>query len=129
MRALLLEAEGATGEALATLAGVWDGCVRSGLAIEYPVLGPDLVRLSLAANERGRASEVAAGNDVPSLSGAALRCRGLAEDDPRLLCASVEAYATGPLVPLSTAGLAGGTSDPSPDRVGGDGRLWKEKPP
>jgi hypothetical protein len=108
VEALLPEAEGASAEALAALTGVWDRCERIGLAVEYPVLGPDLVRLSLAANEQGRASqvaaavaEVAARNDVPSLSGAALRCRGLAEDDPGLLCASVDAYATGPPAPSS----------------------------
>jgi tetratricopeptide (TPR) repeat protein len=110
LQALLLEAEGAPAEALAVLTGVWDGCVRSGLAVEYPVLGPDLVRLSLGEHQRGRASEVAAAvagvaarNDVPSLSGAALRCRGLAEDDPGVLCASVAAYATGPPRPLELA--------------------------
>ena len=35
---------------------------------------------------------MAAGNDVPSLSGAALRCRGLAEGDPRILRSAVDAY-------------------------------------
>jgi hypothetical protein len=56
-RALLLEAEGADREALATLAGAWDLCARSGFAIEYPVLGADLVRLALAAGEPARAEE------------------------------------------------------------------------
>ena len=99
-RALLLEAGGAVPDAFATLDCCWDLCVRSGFAIEYPVLGPDLVRLALAADEAGRAAqvatavaEVAAGNDVPSLSGAALRCRGLAERDPRILRSAVDAYA------------------------------------
>jgi DNA-binding CsgD family transcriptional regulator len=97
-RALLLEAEGATREAFATLAGSWDLCARSGFAIEYPVLGADLVRLALAAGERPRAgrvaavAEVAAGNDAPSLAGAALRCRGLVDDDPELLGEAVDAY-------------------------------------
>ena len=99
-RALLLEAGGAVPDAFATLDGCWDLCARSGFAIEYPVLGADLVRLALAADEAGRAAqvaaavaEVAAGNDVPSLSGAALRCRGLVEGDPRILRSAVDAYA------------------------------------
>jgi DNA-binding CsgD family transcriptional regulator len=98
-RTLLLEAGGATGEAFAVLAGVWDRCVRAGLAVDYPVLGPDLIRLALAAGERARAgqvaaavAEVAARNDVRSMAGAALRCRGLVEGDPELLRAAVDAY-------------------------------------
>jgi DNA-binding CsgD family transcriptional regulator/tetratricopeptide (TPR) repeat protein len=102
-RALLLEAGGATVEAYASLAGCWDLCARSGLAVDYPVLGPDLVRLALAAGERARAervaaavAEVAAGNQAPSLAGAALRCQGLLEGDPAILRAAVDAYAKGP---------------------------------
>ena len=102
-RALLLEAEGATGEAFATLAGCWDRCAGYGLAVEYPVFGADLVRLALAAGEPARAervavavAEVAAHNDVPSIAGAALRCRGLVDDDPEALAAAVDAYGRGP---------------------------------
>jgi DNA-binding CsgD family transcriptional regulator/tetratricopeptide (TPR) repeat protein len=102
-RALLLEAEGAAGAAYATLAGCWELCERSGFAIEYPVLGPDLVRLALAAGERARAeqaaaavAEVAAGNDVISLTGAALRCQGLVTDDPEVLLAAVDANRRAP---------------------------------
>ena len=103
VRALLLEAGGAVPEADAALAGVWDWCRRSGFALEYPVLGPDLVRLALAAGDRERATrvaaavaEVAAGSAVPWITGAALRCRGLAAGDPGLLRAAVAAYAAGP---------------------------------
>jgi DNA-binding CsgD family transcriptional regulator len=99
-RALLLEAGGAVPDAFATQDGCWDLCTRSGFAIEYPVLGADLVRPAVAADEAGRAAqvatavaEVAAGNDVPSLRGAALRCRGLVEGDPRILRSAVDAYA------------------------------------
>ncbi|MDN5853651.1 MAG: AAA family ATPase [Actinomycetia bacterium] len=101
LRALLLDADGAVPQALATLAECWDRCARSGLAIEYPVLGPDLVRLALAAGERARAeqvadtlAELAAGPDVPAqYTGAALRCRGLLTADPEPLLAAVDAYA------------------------------------
>ena len=102
-RALVLEAGGATEQAFAALAGCWDLCADSGFAIEYPVLGPDLVRLALASGERARAEQVAAAvadvaarNDVPSIAGSALRCRGLVEGDLALLRSAVDAYAQGP---------------------------------
>jgi DNA-binding CsgD family transcriptional regulator/TolA-binding protein len=102
-QALLLEAEGATGAAFATLAGCWDECAGFGLAVEYPVIGADLVRLALAAGEPARAGQVAAAvaevadrNQVASLAGAALRCRGLADDDPEVLRAAVDAYGRSP---------------------------------
>ena len=108
-RALLLEAGGQTTEALAALSEVWEHCARCGLALEYPVIGPDLVRLTLAAGDRGRASdvvaavgEVAGANDVAWLAGAALRCRGLADDDAGTLLAAVDAYAAS-LRPLDLA--------------------------
>jgi DNA-binding CsgD family transcriptional regulator len=101
-KALLLETEGRTADALATLAACWDQCAQLGLMVESPLLGPDLVRLALARGEQSRAQEVAAGvaemasrTKIPSLAGAALRCRGLAEDDPAALLAAAEAYAGG----------------------------------
>jgi hypothetical protein len=100
--ALLLEANGATAEATATLGDVWDQCARSGLAIEYPALGPDLVRLALTVGDQARARQVAtavadlaASNEVPWLTGTALRCQGLLESDPEILLAAVEAIAQG----------------------------------
>lgn len=102
-RALLLEADGAIPEAFATLADCWDECAAAGLAVEYPVLGPDLVRLALAAGEGTRADEVtaavaavAASNDVSSLTGTALRCQGLRDDDPDALRRAIDAYAQSP---------------------------------
>jgi DNA-binding CsgD family transcriptional regulator len=102
-RALLLETAGATAQAFAGLTGVWDLCARSGLAVDYPVIGADLIRLAPAADEQTRSrqvavavAEVAARNDVPSLAGAALRCRGLVEGDPEILRAAVDAYEQGP---------------------------------
>ncbi len=103
VRALVLEADGELAEALAVLGECWDRCVRAGLAVEYPVFGADLVRLALAGGDRQRAQDVAAAvagmadkNQVPSLTGAALRCRGLADDDPAALLAAVDAYARSP---------------------------------
>jgi DNA-binding CsgD family transcriptional regulator len=98
-RALILEADGQPGQAYAVLAGCWDWCARHGLAAEFRALGPDLTRLALASGDQERARSVATAvarlaerNQVPSLAGAALRCRGLAEDDPETLGAAVQAY-------------------------------------
>ena len=99
-RALLLEADGDLADALETLSDCWDRCAGSGLALEYPVIGPDLVRLVLAAGEAGRARDVAAAvtgvasrNQVAWITGAALRCQGLTENDPGILQSAVEACA------------------------------------
>jgi hypothetical protein len=40
-------------------------------------------------------AELAGKNEVPSLAGAALRCRGLAENDAEILHAAVSAYGQG----------------------------------
>jgi hypothetical protein len=83
-RALILEAEGERGQALATMAGLWDWCASSGLVLELPEIGADLVRLALAAGDQARASqvsaavaEVAADNGLAWMTGEALRCQGL----------------------------------------------------
>jgi DNA-binding CsgD family transcriptional regulator len=101
-QALLLEAEGELAQALAILGGCWDQCASRGLAREYPVIGPDLVRLALAAGDAGRARDVTAAvtnvasrNEVPWITGAALRCQGLAAHDVGILDAAVSAYARG----------------------------------
>ena len=101
-RALIQEAGGELGQALATMTGAWDTCARLGLALDYPAVGADLVRLALAAGDIGRArdasaavTEVAARNEVPWMTGAALRCRGLIEDDAEVLQAAAVACAGG----------------------------------
>jgi len=101
-RALIVEADGEPGQALAILADIWDRCASAGLALEYPAVGQDLVRLALAVGDRGRAedastavSELAAGNDISWMTGAALRCRGLIDDDAEILEAAAAAYAGG----------------------------------
>jgi DNA-binding CsgD family transcriptional regulator len=101
-RALILEAGGELGQALATMTGAWDMCARLGLALDYPAVGADLVRLALASGDMGRArdasaavTEVAARNEVPWMTGAALRCRGLIEDDAEILQAAAGACAGG----------------------------------
>ena len=101
-QALLLEAQGDPAQALATLGECWDRCASCGYALEYPVIGADLVRLALAADDAGRAQDVAAAvtdvasrNEVPWITGAALHCQGLADDDAEILQAAVSAYARG----------------------------------
>ena len=109
-RALILEADGQAGQAYAVLAGCWDWCAGLGHALEYRMLGPDLIRLAHAGGDAERAREVAAAvaglagrNEVPSLAGVALRCRGLADDDAETLAAAVQAYQPGTR-PLELAG-------------------------
>ena len=74
------------------------------------MLGPDLIRLALATGDAERARAVAAAvaglagrNQVPSLAAAALRCRGLADDDPETLAAAARACQPGTR-PLELAG-------------------------
>ena len=98
-RALLLDARGEPQEAFTTMAACWDECLHAGLEIELPVLGPDLVRMALAAGDRDRAAQVtdevarlAKAEDVASHRGAARRCRGLLDGDPEPLLAAVDDY-------------------------------------
>ena len=100
--ALVMEADGEPGRALAILADTWDRCASAGLALEYPAVGQDLVRLALAAGDRDRAkdvstaiAELASGNDLAWMTGAALRCQGLVHDDAEILQAAAAAYAGG----------------------------------
>jgi DNA-binding CsgD family transcriptional regulator len=102
-RALILEADGGTAQAYATLADCWDRCAELGLVLEYRMIGPDLVRMALARADQGRAREVTArvtelaeqNPGIGSLAGTALRCRGLLDDDAGALRAAADAYADG----------------------------------
>jgi DNA-binding CsgD family transcriptional regulator len=100
--ALLLEAEGDATEAYAALSERWRLCRTVGMAIDYPVVGPDLVRLARKAGDLDLArevteavEEVAHRNDAPSITGAALRCRGLLSDDVEAATQAIDAYAEG----------------------------------
>jgi len=102
-RALLAEARADTDGALATLKRAWEHDAALGIVYRRRVIGPDLVRLSLAAGDRELANRVATGVEeatafasVSSLDGVALRCRGLVEGDVELLLRSVERYEQGP---------------------------------
>ena len=100
--ALIAEAGGEHDVALAVMAGIWDRCARSGLVLDYPVIGADLVRLALAAGDRERAADAAAAvatvasiNQVAWMTGAALHCQGLMEGNAETLQAAASAYADG----------------------------------
>jgi DNA-binding CsgD family transcriptional regulator len=102
-RALLLEAEGDTAQAFTTLADRWRVCQDAGMAIDYPVVGPDLVRLArsvcdmdLAEEVTAAVNDVASANQVPSITGAALRCRGLLSDDAEAMTQALDAYSDSP---------------------------------
>src|SRR4029079_4083686 len=100
--ALLLGAEGGAPRAYAALAERWRLCRSVGMAIDYPAVGPDLVRLARGAGDMDLAGEVADAvdevaqrNDVPSMTASALRCRALVSDDLDAAVQGVDAYAAG----------------------------------
>jgi DNA-binding CsgD family transcriptional regulator len=102
-RALLLEAEGRPDEALTTLALAWSLCSRAGVAAEYPVIGPDLVRMAVEGGRLGLAEEVtlaverlAASAGVASVKGAALRCRAQLSADMGVALQAVAACRLSP---------------------------------
>jgi ATP/maltotriose-dependent transcriptional regulator MalT len=102
-RSLLLEAQGRIDEAYSMLGRAWDVCSAMPITPELPLLGPDLVRLSIAAGDKARAEEVtqtleaiAGSEEAPWLSGAALRCRGQLTQDSDTLMAAVDAYRRSP---------------------------------
>jgi DNA-binding CsgD family transcriptional regulator len=101
--ALLQEARGDASGALSTLETAWDLSGRGGSHAARAVLGPDLVRLALAAGDGDSARRIATAMEatareagVSSLEAAALRCRGLADGDPERLVRAAAAYAHGP---------------------------------
>lgn len=92
LEALVFESADNDAAALAALGRAWETCVDLGLAWDIPLLGPDLARLCRRAGDRDRARSVAetveavaARTGTVSSRGAALRCRGLADDDPVVL--------------------------------------------
>jgi DNA-binding CsgD family transcriptional regulator len=102
--ALLLEARGQPEGSLATLCRAWDTCTGQGLVSTLPLFAADLARHAVGANDRHRAEqatnaieELAGRNPgVTTLTGAALRCRGLVEDDAEVLVRAATAYRAGP---------------------------------
>ncbi len=103
VRAFILEAEGDPAGARRSLAAAWDRLEPLRYGGNMRSIGPDLVRLHLAAGDRERATDVtmaietgAAGSDAVSATGAALCCRALLERDPTLIRQAVSTLETGP---------------------------------
>jgi DNA-binding CsgD family transcriptional regulator len=102
-RGLLAEARGDVPAALAAMEEVWALCTAAGSIPDQARLGPDLVRLQLAAGRieesRGVTAAVeraAARLETDSARGAALRCRGLVEGDPVILARALDACRSAP---------------------------------
>jgi DNA-binding CsgD family transcriptional regulator len=103
-RALLLEAAGRPEAACEALWSAWQQGAAAGNLAYNADLGPDLVRLSLAAGHPRRAAAVSAGVQllaaatpgVARLEGAALQCRGLVAGDPETLLQGAAAHRRGP---------------------------------
>ena len=101
-RALLAEATGQPDLATEVLCQAWDRSARTETAGDFPTLGPDVVRL-VRSRDPVRARDVTlavcavagANPGVATMSAAALRCRGLLDDDADLLLQASAAYVDG----------------------------------
>jgi DNA-binding CsgD family transcriptional regulator/tetratricopeptide (TPR) repeat protein len=96
--ALRHEARGELGHALTLLEAAWESTTASGLLPDQLTLGPDLVRVALAAGDRAQAREVAGTmgaiairTRVRSVWAIARRCHGLVEEDSGALQEAVAA--------------------------------------
>jgi DNA-binding CsgD family transcriptional regulator len=102
-RGLLAEARGELSAALADLEEVWSACAGVGSVPDVVRIGPDLVRLKLAAGRLEDSHTVAdtvqraaARLETTSAGGAALRCGGLVRGDPQILQEALDVCRSGP---------------------------------
>ncbi|HVW35508.1 MAG TPA: hypothetical protein VHL53_23450, partial [Acidimicrobiia bacterium] len=98
-QALIAEAEGSIDAAREAAWSAWEFCTHRGIASEFPVLGPPVVRLCLAAGDRAGAEMAVAALDsledrakIPIVDAAALACRALVDDSPTALLEAARAY-------------------------------------
>jgi DNA-binding CsgD family transcriptional regulator len=98
-RALILERRGEVEAAYQVMDTAWQACAGYGIVAEFPLLGPDLVRMAMAAGQVSRAGEVEAAVgahatrvDVPSVTAAARRCRALVTGRTEDYAAAATAY-------------------------------------
>ncbi|HYH51118.1 MAG TPA: AAA family ATPase [Acidimicrobiia bacterium] len=98
-QALLAEAERSPAEARDVAWSAWERCVAAGIASEFPVLAPVVVRLSLLVGDRASAEMVLAvlsrledTAKIPIVDAAALLCRSLVNDDPDGLAEAARRY-------------------------------------
>ncbi len=103
LEAKIAEGAGDDGAALFAVGQAWESCSGHGLAWDLPIFGPDLVRLCRRTGDINRArsvtaevEQVASRAGTPSTRGAALWCRGLAEDDMDVLVEAVTELRAGP---------------------------------
>jgi DNA-binding CsgD family transcriptional regulator len=103
IHALLFEATGDVARAQSMLEDAWTVAAPLRYFLGYRIFAPDLVRLAMATGDR-RLGEVvvaevvegARRSDVAGARAAALRCRGLVDDDPDTLLEAVRAYRSSP---------------------------------
>jgi DNA-binding CsgD family transcriptional regulator len=96
--ALVAEAEGDESRAIETLGRFWQYDLEREIRYYHRYLGPVLVRLALTLGQADLAHDVVAvmedgaalAPEVPTVVGAALRCRGLLEGDPEPLLEATE---------------------------------------
>jgi len=93
--ALVVEAQGEPGEALALLEREWDRRVDQQAAYRLLQLAPPIIRLASPRTEDfvSHTEKAAALVNTPSASAVALRCRGLATHDPEALSEAAIRYA------------------------------------
>lgn len=109
-KALCIETSDGTTKALEAFRAGWEATAGGHYLFGRPAF-PDLIRIAVATGERDLAAQVAEeaeegrrrAEEVPSVVGAALRCRGLLDDEAELLVAAVDAYRKSPRV-LEKAG-------------------------
>ncbi|MGQ0617698.1 MAG: ATP-binding protein [Acidimicrobiia bacterium] len=101
--AQMREVDGDPTGALAAMTDAWALGAPLRYLMAHRFLGPDLVRLAVAAGETMRAEAVTAELELgarragtATSTGTALRCRGLVARDPELLLEAVECYRQAP---------------------------------
>jgi DNA-binding CsgD family transcriptional regulator len=105
VRGLVAEARGDQEAALRSLGPLWDLVEGLGVVARMPTIGPDVVRVALAAGDRPRAARVVDAfdrhHDTPgpaSFHAGATRCRGLLAADADLLVGATSRYEGSPAV-------------------------------
>ena len=133
--ALLAEAEGQATKAYDLLTSIWQLDEAREIRYYHRYLAPLLVRLSLVVGENDTAKTVTeaaeAGAelapDVPTVRSAALRCRGLLEDDPTPMVDAVDlARPTGRVIDRAFAGEDAANVLASAGRTDEAVALWNE---
>jgi DNA-binding CsgD family transcriptional regulator len=131
-KALVAEAQGDGRGVFIAVSEAWDLIRAWGYFWEWRSIGPQVVRLALACDDRPRAAAVTeaceegarrAGASVATAEGAALRCRGMLDADAGVLLRAVDAYRRGPR-PYE---LALGCEDAAA-RLAADGRVAEAEP-